>query len=166
MLYDADLKNSLLLAGTVALPSPFPAPARVSVGVYAQEPGCDPDVYLEIVQVVDMHRTIVRIVRFEDVRAIQASDGTTPVEEAPLQSARQLSTKVDAISRALVGGANGSGKPVEKLLFKEAIVYVPEAAPVVHRAELGLTAIESAEDHGLMVAQCCSPGSTKKSKAP
>ena len=156
MIYDRDQHISLLLAGTVALPSPFPAAGRLSVGVHVHDEGDDPEIFLEIEQVVDVHRTIFRILRFEDVRAIRASDGSIPAHEAPLLTARQIASKVGEKSKLLANGRKEAGGPGKELLFKQAIVYVPETCPVLHRVHLGLTAGESAEDFGVQgQVGCC-----------
>ena len=60
---------AMKLAGTVALPSPFPAFGSVSI-VVAPDDG-DHETYLGIVQHVTGKRIITRFVKLADVRAIR-----------------------------------------------------------------------------------------------
>ena len=69
---------AIKLAGTVALPSPFPAFGSLHI-VVAPEDG-DYETYLRIVQHVTGKRIITRFVRLADVRAIRAPRNRRPRE--------------------------------------------------------------------------------------
>jgi hypothetical protein len=138
--------TALTLAGTVALPSPYPATGIVSV-VIARD-GEDFEVFIKILQVISERRVITRLVRPEDVRAIRGDpDGTIGggPESWPLRSIRKLKAELDRRAKDLLAKAN-TGLPAESPWYPSAIVYVPESAPVLHRNEVGVTAAVSAEE--------------------
>ena len=70
--FHATHQAALKIAGTVALPSPFPACGSLSI-VVAPEDG-DYETYLRIVQPVTGKRIITRFVRLADVRALRAPE--------------------------------------------------------------------------------------------
>jgi hypothetical protein len=142
-------QNALLLAGTVALPSPIPAVGQVSI-VITPATG-DSEFYIKIVQVVSDKRIITRFVRLADIRAIRAAsagESRYDPENWPIIKAKELQDHVDKKVDELSKKKGGPGAAVEIKLFDAAIVYVPEGAPVLHRDEVGVTAAVSAEDVG------------------
>ncbi len=70
--FHATHQAALKIAGTVALPSPFPAFGSLWI-VVAPEDG-EYETYIRIVQHVSSRRIITRYVRLADVRAIRAPE--------------------------------------------------------------------------------------------
>jgi hypothetical protein len=138
---------ALKIAGTVALPSPFPACGSLSILV-APEDG-EYETYIRIVQQVSGRRIITRFVRLADVRAIRAADGSeahgTP-ETWPIIGLSEVQRRVSKKEKELRTAATKSGQACESEWLPAAIVYVPEAAPVLHRNDVGVTAAVSAEE--------------------
>jgi hypothetical protein len=140
-------QDAIKLAGTVALPSPFPASGSVSI-VVAPEDG-EHETYLKIVQAVTGKRMITRFVRLADVRAIRA-----PAEDKSAESPetwdlighKKIQRLIADKEKKLRSSASKSGGPAESEWLPSAIVYVPEAAPVLHRNDVGVTAAVSAEE--------------------
>lgn len=138
--------DALTLAGTVALPSPYPACGSVSVVVSSHDG--DFEVYVKILQVVGERRIITRFVRPEDVRAIRAHPGAATgggPETWPVIGIKKLQAELDRRSQELIARAR-TGLFDESPWYPAAIVYVPETAPVLHRNEVGVTAAVSAEE--------------------
>jgi hypothetical protein len=138
--------DALTLAGTVALPSPYPACGEVSVVVSRH--GEDFEVFVKILQVVSERRIITRFVRPEDIRAIRgypASAGGGGPETWPVLGIKKLQGELDKKSKELIAKAK-TGIFDESSWFSAAVVYVPESAPVLHRNEVGVTAAVSAEE--------------------
>ena len=136
--YDQEL--TLLLAGTVALPSPAPACGTVEVETAeGGDPGKLCDLYLEITHRVSTRLTLVRTVRLADVRLIRAvwpgqkektsAEVKTPKGFLPLAETRALAEEEEEATPWLT----------------QAVVYVLEWAPVLLRVEVGMTAAESAD---------------------
>jgi hypothetical protein len=153
-------QTAIALAGTVPLPSPFPASGPISV-VLIREDG-DWETYIKIVQVVSLHRIVTRFVRRADIRAIRAPAGPAPhggPESWPIRKFKHAQAEIDAREQTLRAGAKDPGTPAALELdwHAEAIVYVPEGASVLHRVEVGVTAAVSAEDVGFAAAPafCC-----------
>jgi hypothetical protein len=138
---------AIKLAGTVALPSPFPASGAVSI-VVAPEDG-EHETYLRIVQAITGKRIITRFVRLADVRAIKAP-ATPGSPEGPetwaLIGHKQIVRMIADKEKKLRTSATKSGGATESEWLPAAIVYVPEAAPVLHRNDVGVTAAVSAEE--------------------
>jgi hypothetical protein len=150
---------ALRLAGTVPLPSPFPASGPVSV--VATRDGQDVEIYVKILQVVGDRRIITRFVRPEDIRAIRARprDGTPGGPETwPIHGIKQVGDELEQRAKELIDKAK-KGAFEEAAWYAAAIVYVVESAPVLHRNEIGVTAAVSAEEVWFVAPQiCCNPG--------
>jgi hypothetical protein len=145
--FHASHQAAITLAGTVALPSPFPASGSLHI-VVAPEDG-DYETYLRIVQHVTAKRIITRFVRMSDVRAIKApakpdADGSPETWE--LTGPKEIGRKIDKQAKELLAQASKSGTACESPWLPAAIVYVAEAAPVLHRNDVGVTAAVSAEE--------------------
>ncbi len=159
--FSQNQQTAMLLAGTVALPSPFPSSGSLSV-VVVPEAG-DFEVFIKIVQIVSPRRIITRIVRLADIRAVKApppkvlSGGP---ETWPLLGAAAVRRHVDKIEKDLLEKVKRSNMPEASDWLPVAIVYVPESAPVLHRDEVGVTAAVSAEDVGFspLGATCAHAG--------
>jgi hypothetical protein len=155
-LYPSQL-TALTLAGTVALPSPYPAYGSVSLVVVGDD--VDLEVLVKILQVVSPRRSIVRLIRPEDIRAIRGNpDGTIGAgpESWPILDLRRLRADLDRRAEDLRARV-GTGPLAESLWYRAAIVYVPESTPVLHRNEVGVTAAVSAEEVGFgdLRSRCC-----------
>ena len=138
---------AIKIAGTVALPSPFPACGSLSI-VVAPEDG-EYETYLRIVQ----HR-----VRQADHHAIRATGGCSShpcagdrrphgsPETWPIIGPKEVQRRIGKKEKELRAAATKSGSASESEWLAAAIVYVPEAAPVLHRNDVGVTAAVSAEE--------------------
>jgi hypothetical protein len=149
--------TALALAGTVALPSPYPAYGSVSLAVV--DDGDDCDVLVKILQVVSPRRIITRFVRREDIRAIRGNpDGALDggPESWPILGVNRFRPDLERRTEELLAQV-GTGPVAEAPWYPAAIVYVPESAPVLHRNEVGVTAAISAEEVGFGGAYsgCC-----------
>jgi hypothetical protein len=140
-------QGALKIAGSVALPSPFPACGTLSILV-APDDG-EYETYIRIVQQVSGRRIITRFVRLADVRAIRAPDASeahcTP-ETWPIIGLKEVQRRIGKKEKELRTAATKSGSACESEWLPAAIVYVPEAAPVLHRNDVGVTAAVSAEE--------------------
>jgi hypothetical protein len=140
-------QTAIKLAGTVALPSPFPASGAIYI-VVAPEDG-DYETYLRIVQPVTGKRIITRFVRLADVRAIRApakAEAAGSPETWEVIGPKDIERQIAKKEKELRAEAAKSGAACESEWLPAAIVYVPEAAPVLHRNDVGVTAAVSAEE--------------------
>jgi hypothetical protein len=140
-------QTAMNLAGTVALPAPFPSCGAVSI-VVALDDG-DLETYLKIVQLVGVRRIVTRFVRAADIRAVRIAaegNGSGGPETWPIVGSKVARRQVEAKAQPLCDQVSKSGSAAEIDWLGAAIVYVPEAAPVLHRNEVGVTAAVSAED--------------------
>jgi hypothetical protein len=145
--FHAPHQTALTLAGTVALPSPYPACGSLSI-VVAPEDG-DHETYVKIVQHVSSKRIITRFVRLCDVRAIRVpekADSFASPETWPLIGPKEVRRQIGNKDEELRAEAIKSGGAAEFPWVPAAIVYVPEPAPVLHRNDVGVTAAVSAEE--------------------
>jgi hypothetical protein len=149
---------ALTLAGTVPLPSPYPACGPVSVVIALDDK--EFEFFVKIVQVVSDKRIITRFVRPEDVRAIrghpEGKGGGSP-ESWPVLGVKKIKAALEKRTRELVAKAEKTGVLDEASWYDSAIVYVAESAPVLHRDEVGVTAAVSCEDVGFSAvgSVCC-----------
>ena len=123
----------------------------------------DYETYLRIVQQVTSKRIITRFVRLADVRAIRAPakpEAAGSPETWDLIGPKEMQRRIAKQEKELRATASKSGAACEAEWLPAAIVYVPEAAPVLHRNDVGVTAAVSAEDvafselHGLRFSHC------------
>ena len=100
-------------------------------------------------------------IRPEDIRAIRVrpADSDAPDAEAlPAVPMKKLKGELDKRSKELLTKAK-AGVFGEQAWYPAAIVYVPEAAQVLHRSEMGVTAAVSTEDLWSNVrGNCCNVG--------
>jgi hypothetical protein len=150
---------ALTLAGTVPLPSPYPASGLVSVTIARD--GEDLEIFVKILQVVGDKRIITRFVRPEDIRAVRARpDGAAArdPDSWPVLGIKKIKGDLDKRSKELIEKAK-KGILEEAAWYSAAIVYVAESAPVLHRNEVGVTAAVSAEEVWFVAPfGCCDPG--------
>ena len=137
---------AVTLVGTVALPSPYPAYGQASF-VLADWDG-DTMVYVKLVQVVTKKQFITRFIKPGDIRAIRSKPdaGDGDPETWPILSPAKTRKEIDAGETALIANAKEAGaKYLEESWHTAVILYVLEAAPILHRLEAGVTAAVSAE---------------------
>ena len=168
---------ALALAGTVALPSPPPASGRVFIGLNPSAearsaPAQDhvtyalglPRYFIRSVQTVSDQQSITRIFDLDELRAVKlplSSVRSGKDEHSNILPAAEVAAEVDRIKRELEKlRPNGQAGVLEVLWYPEAVLFVPEAAPVFVRIqyELGLTAAEAAEhiaSFPWMKKHCC-----------
>jgi hypothetical protein len=138
----------MALAGTVALPSPFPASGAVSIVAIPEDGDCE--MFIKVVQVVSLKRIITRLVRPQDIRALRAPANGTRLggpETWPIRLPKVIGPEIAALEQDIrrILEQSGARSEVAVPWYPAAIVYVPEMAPVLHRLEIGLTAAISAE---------------------
>jgi hypothetical protein len=167
--FGEDQKHAFDLAGTVALPSPFPAFGRLVVvrlarasvlpsQMLAQDKKPDGNVsyIIKLVQAVSEKLLVTRFVSPDDVRSVRvvrcAADTADP-------NCWELMDGADLRAELLKidwGDAVKDGRGSHELeLYATAVLYVPESVQVLVRLEFGLPAALSVENalytipHGL-----------------
>ena len=164
--------TALALAGTVALPSPFPASARISM-VISPEPSEDGTsteqrFSLKLVEVIGDKLVVTRFVRVEHVRAIRFRLGRNTNEDPwtwQLKTSRELYADFRATEHELKTYSQTFNNAREKISFEQnlksgtrAIVYVPEIAPVLVRTEVAVVAaqaVDNASSYWAPYAKAC-----------
>lgn len=145
---------ALSLAGTVSLPSGFPATGDLYL-VPGPESGASRHV-LKLVQAVNNLHEITRFLGLEDLRAISMPDGDGSDPDAARRTfgverlAKVIEEAVAALSRGAAEWPLGLG----------VVIHVREAAPVLVRilSHFGVTAAEAAENVALQAVHnvsCC-----------
>jgi hypothetical protein len=158
----------LSLVGTVALPSPFPAVARLYVVRYPALTGAKgdeakPRLFLKLVETINAHHVVTRIIDPQDVRAIRWTAAKPPakgaVAEPVLQAGDQARAEIAAIDwgKAVKDPANSYEVPLHP--DETAMVYVAEAAPVLLRHEQTLPASVSVAASPALLSAACPHGS-------
>jgi hypothetical protein len=158
--FGQDQQHAFDLAGTVALPSPFPAFGRLVVVRVARpravpsqtlsqnkKPEDHVSYILKLVQAVSEKLLVTRFVSPDDVRSVRvvrcAADTADPNRWELMDGAdlRAELLKIDWGDAAKDG--NGSH---ELELYATAVLYVPESVQVLVRLEFGLPAALSVEN--------------------
>src|SRR4051812_23503130 len=135
----------LHLAGTVRLPTPYPATGSLAIVQ------CDPveKTILRLTHKIGDRIDVARIFRLSDVHAIRATwpalasasyQATEPLKSS--QSRRELKV-VEATYEFLVDHINNH--PGDPVWLEDASVFLPESAPLVLLVEAAQSAAESAE---------------------
>ncbi|MGP0068635.1 MAG: hypothetical protein ACLQGP_34175 [Isosphaeraceae bacterium] len=158
-----DITNShhfaVALVGTVALPSPYPAYGHASLMLTDWDG--EAVIYVKLVQVVNQKRMITRFIKPADIRAIRSrpTGGAADPETWPILSPSATQKEIAAGEAALIAHAKKAGvKELEESWHPAVILYVHEAAPVLHRHEAGVTAAVSAESLDFLASPhipCC-----------
>jgi hypothetical protein len=162
MPFDTHQRVTQQLAGAIGLPAPFPATGGLYV-VADDHTVRDPAaVQIEIVHRINYRVRLTRWVALDQVRAIQAPvsqwEGTDAVDESPAPSVpgpgwsmklpdeflEAALAKVAAPKKKGRSAGAGPDGPVRAPWLSNAIVYVPEATPVLMQVDVGMTAAESA----------------------
>jgi hypothetical protein len=148
---------ALELAGTVPVPSPFPALGWIRVSL-SEVPSDELNqlgdngraeqarkLLLEIVHPVHPRLTVTRVIKLTDLAAIFIpSDSKKPdIQDGEWLLPKDIESK---LLGALKAAAEMKSHPLSiPLIRKPAVAFLPEAARVLLRAEVGMTAGESAE---------------------
>jgi len=150
--------RSIALAGTIAVPSPFPALGRIDVSTYGitkdEVDSLDAPtsfealqffrkVLVEIAHEVNPRLTITRVVKLCDVAAAFLPADTSQVSLSHGQW--YLSAELEALVLDKLSELDTQDLPALVPLLFESIVYLPETAKVLLRVETGMTAAESVE---------------------
>jgi hypothetical protein len=150
--------RSIALAGTVAVPSPFPSLSRIDVSTYGitkdEVDSLDAPtsfealqffrkVLVEIAHEVNPRLTITRVVKLCDVAAAFLPADTSQVSLSHGQW--YLSAELEALVLDKLSELDTQDLPALVPLLFESIVYLPETAKVLLRVETGMTAAESVE---------------------
>jgi hypothetical protein len=148
-------REILARATTVMLPYPPPASGRLFIGINPDFIPPDsklglvlaggPKFFLRLVQVVSPTRVIIRIVDLEALR------GVSLPTNAGLREFRTVSSIAADIASAvqkLTGAEAKKSGVYEVCLFEDAVIFVPESAPVFVRIQqdFGVSAAEAAEN--------------------
>jgi hypothetical protein len=149
--------HAVTIAGTIALPSPYPATGRAFFVL--SEWDSEQVIYIKLVQVVNLRQIITRYIRPEDVRAIRpkpASATSDDPNDWPILSPAKTQKEIRAGEATIVAHATAAKLHyLEELWHPEVILYVPESAGVLHRHEIGATAAVSAEGPVHPLGVCC-----------
>ena len=155
--FSHEQKAALALAGTVALPSPFPASARILIGIMPQPDATIPRrYYLKIVEFIDDTCNVTRLVNLDDLRAVRLVPESGLVEDLSawtLLTAEDLYPTLERAKDSLKQAASTTFRAFELPLFpddsgngesgppvpngpdappdRKGVVYVPETAPHV-----------------------------------
>jgi hypothetical protein len=146
------------LAGTVGLPSPFPAVGSVRIVIRLNEKTKEPEFFLRITHRLNYKLKVSRLIELEDARAVLVPG--KPLIPAPRVSAQEgpedwsFITADQLLEHVPKLGADGAKKGAEHLQLvgwwefewlPRAIVYASESASVYMEVGVGMTAAESAE---------------------
>jgi hypothetical protein len=152
---------ALQLAGTVGLPSPSPATGSVEITTSSSDSG----IYLRIVHRVSQKLTLIRYVGIDYVRAIcthwevgeaaGAAKGGAAKPPVPTCWACKTPGEFGPLLEQRLKA--GKGGPFPLAWLEDAVVYVPEQAPVLMQVDVGLTAAESAEYYPPLAAGLADP---------
>ena len=150
--FTTDQRLLLAMAGTVALPSPYPAYGQVFVGIdpSGDDSPASPRFFVKLVQTLTSRRVITRFFALNDLRAVSYPAGS----QGDVHAARVTSTvtdmreRIESAKQALECAVQDSATVHELLLYPVAVLHLPEAAAVmVHiTQEFGVTAAEAAEN--------------------
>lgn len=161
----------LCLVGTVAIPSPYPASARAFLVRYpapagVKGPEAKPRVFLKLIETINSHHVITRIVDPVHVRAVRWTSAKpakagAAAPEPVLQSGDEFRAEVEAIdwSKAVKDPGNSYEVPIHP--EETAVAHVAEAAPVLLRHEQTLPASVSVAASPALMAAACPHGPTK-----
>jgi hypothetical protein len=147
---------AVALAGTVALPSPYPAYGQAFF-VLSDWEG-DTVIYVKLVQNVSKKQIVTWHVKPGEIRAIrlQPPGGSNDPESWPILSPAKTRKEIAAGETAIIAHAKEAGvKSLEEPWHPAVILYVPEAAPVLFRHEVAMTAAESVESPLIPAIRTC-----------
>jgi hypothetical protein len=159
MHFDNDHRLAIMLAGTVSLPSPFPAHGQVSLVTDTPRPGINPQVYVKIKQKLSDKQIITWFVLPDAIRAFRVppkEGAKAALNDWEFRTAQDVEARIGEM-RSRASQQSQANGPDEMPLFSAAIVHVPELAPVLVRGEVGVSAAEAAEGAAFlrMFGGCC-----------
>ena len=157
--FGPDQRAALSLAGTIALPSPFPATARITIGVMPRTntPGADPTprFFLKLVEHLRDNYIVTRLASLKDLRAIRFRSAPTQPGQPwhwTLKTREDLFTDLDDARKLLESQAEEASRAGLPFSYETdldsgayGILYVPETAQILVRVEFGLLASEAAQ---------------------
>lgn len=154
---DVQQRLAIALAGTVALPSPYPAYGKVSLGLDSsgrdERPSACPRYYLKSVENLSARQVVTRIVALNDLRAVSRPDG----DDVAASKAPRVTELVENLfldggvilvaKQKLEAAVKRAPGDYEIVIFPVAVLHVPETAAVLTTvvSHAGVTAAESAE---------------------
>jgi hypothetical protein len=160
-------KEALATPGTIMLPYPPPATGKIFIGINPDHIPPDlklglqlsgaPRFFLRVVQVVSPRFVITRIVDLRELRGVSVPAATTK-EGGPSREFQTVSgvQKIitDAVAK-LVEAEKKKAGVYEVLLFDDAVICVPESAPVCLgvKLEFAVNALEAAENVDALIAR-------------
>jgi hypothetical protein len=173
--YGAEQIAALALAGTVALPSPFPASARISMVMSPENSddgtSTEQQFSLKLVEVIGDKLIATRFVSLDNVRAIRFRTGSNTNTDPwiwRLKTSRELSADFRTTNDGLKDYSQTFKNAGTKFLFEQnlesgtqGIVYVPETAPVLVRTEVAVVAaqaVDIASSYWAYGRKCPCPG--------
>jgi hypothetical protein len=161
---DPEQEIAFRLAGTVGLPSPYPATGSVEIVAWVAEGGQPVEVFLRVIHRLSFQVRIARLVDLDSIRAIYApwesvsSPPSIISQPAPPPSPKGWTIKTaKTIREEVLHRIAEEKKSKERVVIRwlpAAIVYVPEAVPVLMNVETGMTAAESAEYYPPLTPRC------------
>jgi hypothetical protein len=160
--------EALAMAGTVRFPCPPPASGKLYLGINPDFsdrhrnpdlPSVAPQYFLRLVQNVSQKLVITRIIDLKELRGVSlpavptTKDGASRVFRTVNDITDEITNAISALTKAK---SNERGE-YEVVLLKDAVIYVPESAPVLLRGlyELGVSAAEAAEYADLLMREQC-----------
>ena len=166
--YGQHTTEALAKAGTVQFPCPPPASGKLYLGINPDFsdghrnpdlPSVSPQYFLRLVHIVSQQLVITRIIDLKELRGVSlpaaptTKDGASRVFRTVNDFTEEITNAISALTKA------ESKKPgeYEVVLFEDAVIYVPESAPVLLRIqyELGVSAAEAAEYADLLMREQC-----------
>jgi hypothetical protein len=150
--------EALAQAGTVQLPYPPPATGKLYLGINPDfsdrrknpdVPSVAPQYFLRLVQKVSQKLAITRIIDLKELRGVSLPAAPTTKDRAS-RVFRTVNDIADDITKAISALTKAESKKrgeYEVVLFEDAVIHVPESAPVLLRGqyESGVSAAEAAE---------------------
>jgi hypothetical protein len=174
--FGSEQRAAFALIGTIPLPSPFPASARISIGIMPkpEKHGADPTprFFLKLVEHVGNKKVVTRLVSLKDVRAVRFRSGTGTSNDPwvwALMTCEDLFEDLEKARKRLNSISGDPGSASARLSYEQhlpygadGVVYVPETAPVLVRTEFGVPAAEAYESARLFQLRgergCCPSG--------
>ncbi len=146
-----DQRIALELAGTVCVPSPFPAAGEIRIVTEAEPDGkvsmadllARKAVCLEVRHRISPKLSITRIVYLDEVAAVFLPDHPEGDRHDVGSWLLALELQAECFNRVSLRPARRGGE--DRRLLGKGVVYLPESAKVLMRVEVGMTAAESVE---------------------
>jgi hypothetical protein len=157
-------RRVLAQAGAVRLPSPPPASGELYLGInphsHAELRSGAPRFFLRLVQQVGRAKVIKRIVDLDELRGIGLPPQADKGDKAPREFhvVNEIAPAIAEAKERLIAAERAQPGVYEVSLYKDAVIFVHEAAPVYVRIESEFAvsageAAETIEHHG--TAGCC-----------